>query len=287
MPLVLTPPQWGQPQNVPSIDTTSPLARGLLGYCIATPNGLVNLADPRNYSTMPGTIPTSYLVGAQGVGRHQTPTASATQFEQINGLQLPALTSASKFTVFCVATQVSWGGATVGVANARMYSTLEWTVGGGVSISTGAALNDINATILNISGARQTGNVNVQPNTTFTAFLSHTGTVLNLEVNGIAATPASSSALSAAASTAGLMRFGVNIITTTPGERVLYVTGAWSRELNVEEKQILYTNPYALAARQRRYLPIGGAAPVDPVLSNLVATSITSTGAIPRVDYAA
>jgi hypothetical protein len=30
---------------------------------------------------------------------------------------------------------------------------------------------------------------------------------------------------------------------------------------------------------------IAGAAPVDPVLSNLVATSITSTGAIPRVDY--
>jgi hypothetical protein len=45
-----------------------------------------------------------------------------------------------------------------------------------------------------------------------------------------------------------------------------------------------YSLLFAPIAVQR---PIAGAAPVDPVLSNLVATSITSTGAIPQVDYVA
>lgn len=91
-------------------------------------------------------------------------------------------------------------------------------------------------------------------------------------------------------STPVVCRIGANL--NNPAEGVVggckhYLLVIWNRALSRAERTQFLLNPWQIFAPHRTLYDIGGAAPTDPVLSNLVATSITSTGAIPRVDYVA
>jgi len=118
----------------------------------------------------------------------------------------------------------------------------------------------------------------------FVVFTSHNG-VVSIYLDGV------QRANSALSTTIGLdgcswLRFASNndfSLTATRGR--VYFGGALPYALNAREVANLSVNVWNAFAPKIRLLPIGGVAPIDPLLSNLVATSITSTGAIPQVDY--
>ena len=72
-----------------------------------------------------------------------------------------------------------------------------------------------------------------------------------------------------------------------PSGLKIYLVAAWNRILSRAEHAALAANPWQLFEPRRAALPASAAGPAPfPTLSNAIMDPITSTGGVPKVDYA-
>lgn len=283
---VVSLPWERQPQELLELNRDHSLARGLLAYVIATPDGLVNISLG-DIAVNGGSVRSETdLSASNGVGRRfRLTTGSVNQYETVSTRGLPALTSSSKVTIYARGKLES---TTVGLpatyAAQRPLLTLEWvddTNGLAIALSSSNSLCGISA----LPNFRRTGNVAPGVGVPFDAFVWNTGNLAYCTVNGVAASAPSTSNMSASATASGRLLAGNTVLTTAPGDRTIFAGGAWSRLLTDTEKRQLSDNPYILVADRRIPVPVSAAAPSVPTLSasTYKPGTLTSSGWQPRI----
>lgn len=272
------------------INWASSLTQDMWEFALATPQGLRTAAG--NLSTQGGVTPVGYNVRKPGIGRRSN-AVSSVSFEQVAVRSLGALQDYPGFTVYARGL-IGATNATAGTSYGTSRIVFGWTVNdtastvdNGIGIAqsgTGGLIGVSSVTSNRVTGAVTVGNA-----TSFDAFvmLAPDG-VLSFEVVGVGTgTPAASSTITVSTQIDPNFRTGFNASTASPGDKTVFCGAAWTRMLTPSERHSIAFNPWQLIKVRRPSGFVFTGAPVDPVLSNLVAISITASGATPQVDYVA